>query len=186
MINKKLENQHNFQRVKYHAINDLNIRHKESRLRNRRKSKRVSDSISKGIRIREFNCYITNATARLESFPGAISKELTHCVVPTWQEKSFNSALINIGINDSIKDQSNLQCESLTRNILKIYHKCKELGVKKIIISSLVVTENIDLNLLAMEARYCVIFVGKMVFVLLVILTFLLTVYLKISYTYLI
>ena len=39
-----------------------------------------SDSILKGIRIREFNCHITNATARLKSFPGATSKELTHDV----------------------------------------------------------------------------------------------------------
>ena len=57
-----------------------------------------SDSIPKGIRIREFNRYITNATARLKSFPGATSKELTHYVVPTLQEESFHSALIHIGI----------------------------------------------------------------------------------------
>ena len=144
-----------------------------------------SDSIPKGIRIRGFNCYITNATAKLKRFPEATSKEL-HYVVPTFQEKCFSSALIHIGINDILKDQSDLQCKSLTQNILETSHKCKEHGIEEIIISSLVVTENIDLNLLAMEARYCVIFVEKMVFVLLVILTFLLTVYLKINYTYLI
>ena len=33
----------------------------------------LSDSILKGIRIREFNRHITNATARLKSFPGATS-----------------------------------------------------------------------------------------------------------------
>ena len=107
MINKRPENQQNFQRVKHHAINDRNIRHEESRLGNKKKSKRVimfSDSISKGIRIGEFNRYITNATARLKSFPGATSKELTHYVVPTLQEESFNSALIHIGINDILKD----------------------------------------------------------------------------------
>ena len=108
MINKRPESQHNFQRVKHHAINDRNIRHEESRLRNKRKSKRIimfSDSIPKGIRIRKFNHYITNATARLKTFPGAASKELTHYVVPTLQEESFNSALILIGINDILKDQ---------------------------------------------------------------------------------
>ena len=78
-----------------------------------------SDSILKEIRIREFNRYITNATARLKSFPGATSKELAHYVVPTLQEESFNSALIHIGINDVLKDQSDSQRESLTRNILK-------------------------------------------------------------------
>ena len=45
-----------------------------------------SDSIPKGIRIREFDRYITNATAWLKSFPGATSKELPHYVVPTLQK----------------------------------------------------------------------------------------------------
>ena len=90
VINKKPENHHDFQRVKHHAANDRNIHHEESRLRNRRKIKRIimfSDSIPKGSRIREFDCYITNATARLKCFPGATSKELTHYVVPTLQEE---------------------------------------------------------------------------------------------------
>ena len=69
-------------------------------------------------------------------------------MVPTLQEESFNSALIHIGINDILKDQSDSQCESLTRNILEMSQKCKEHGIEGIIISSLVVTENIDLNLL--------------------------------------
>ena len=41
VINKKPENQHNFQRVKQHAVNDGNIHHEESHLRNRRKIKRI-------------------------------------------------------------------------------------------------------------------------------------------------
>ena len=108
-----------------------------------------SDSIPMGIRIREFNRYINNATARLKSFPEATSKELAHYVVPSLQEESFNSALIHIGINDILKDQSGSQCESLTRNILEISQKCKEHGIEEVIIWSLVVTEYIDLNLLA-------------------------------------
>ena len=92
-----------------------------------------SDSIRKGIRIHEFNCYITNATARLKSFPGATSKELTHYVVPTLQEESFNSALIYIAINDILKDQSDLQCKSLTRNILEISQKCKNMVSTKLL-----------------------------------------------------
>ena len=36
-----------------------------------------SDSIPKAMRICEFNRYITNATARLKSFPGATSRANT-------------------------------------------------------------------------------------------------------------
>ena len=60
----------------------------------------------------------------------------------------FNSALIHVGINDILKDQSDLKFESLTRNILEISQRCKEHGIEEIIISSLVVTERIDPNLL--------------------------------------
>ena len=52
VINKKPENQRNFQRVEHHAVNDRNIHHEESRLINRREIKRIimfSDSILKGI-----------------------------------------------------------------------------------------------------------------------------------------
>ena len=75
VINKKPGNQYNFQRVKHHAINNRNIRPEKSHLGNRRKSKRImfSDSIPKGIGIREFNRYISNATATLKSFLGATS-----------------------------------------------------------------------------------------------------------------
>ena len=75
---------------------------------------------------------------------------------------------------------------SLTRNILEISQKCKEHGIEKIIISSLIVTENINLNLLARVNASLSNSVEKMVFVSLIILTFLLKIYLKINYIYLI
>ena len=78
--------------------------HEELRLGNRRKGKPIvmfSDSISKGIRIREFNRYITNVTARMKCFPGATSKELAHYVY-----QHYKKNLIHIGINDILKNQS--------------------------------------------------------------------------------
>ena len=70
----------------------------------------------------------------LKYFPGASSKELKRYVVPSLQEESFNSALMHTGISDILKDQSDLQCESLTRNILEILQRCKEHGIDEIII----------------------------------------------------
>ena len=103
----------------------------------------------------------------------------------TLQEKSFNSVLIHIDVNDVLKDQSDLQCESLARNILETSHKCKEHGIEEIIMSSLVVTQNIDLNLLArVNASLCNM-CRENGFASLIILTFLLTIYLKIKYIYL-
>ena len=92
-------------------------------------------AFQKGNRIRQFNRYTTKETARLKIFSGATSKELTHYVVPTLQEESLNSTLIHIGINDILKDQSDLNFESLTRNILEISQRCKENGIEEITIS---------------------------------------------------
>ena len=46
--------------------------------------------------MRKFN-QCTDGVARLKSFPGAISKELAHYVVPTLKEESFHTALIHVG-----------------------------------------------------------------------------------------
>ena len=54
-------------------------------------------------------------------------------MVPILQGESSNSALIHIGINDILKDQSDLQCESLTRNILEILQRCKEHDIEEIL-----------------------------------------------------
>ena len=119
---KKPENQLNFQRVKQHAVNDRNIRHEEPHFRNRRKIKRIimfSGSIPKGITIRKFNRYITNATARLKMFSWSYLKKAKTLRVPTLQEELSNSALIHIGINDIVKDQSDL----IVSHSLKIFWK---------------------------------------------------------------
>ena len=94
--------------------------------------------------------------------------------------------MINIGIHDILKDQNDLQFESLTRNILEISQKCKEHGIEEIIISSLVVTKRIDPNLLARANASLCNMCRENIFVSLIILTFLLTIYLKINYVYLI
>ena len=91
-----------------------------------------SDSILKGIRIRECNRFITNATAGLKSFLRATSKELTHYMVPTLQEELFNSALIHIGINDILIDQSDLQYQPLTQNILEFSLNAKNMVSRKL------------------------------------------------------
>ena len=91
-----------------------------------------SDSIPKGIRIRGFNRYITNATAKLKRFPEATSKEL-HYAVPTFQEKYFSSTLIHIGINDILKDQSDLQCKSLTQIFWKHLINVKSMVSRKLL-----------------------------------------------------
>ena len=55
-----------------------------------------TDSIPSDFWMRKFN-QCTDGVARLKRFPGAISKELEHYVVPTLKEESFHTALIHVG-----------------------------------------------------------------------------------------
>ena len=86
--------------------------------------------------------------ARLKSFPGTRSKELAHYVAPTLKEESFHMALIHIGINDILWDQSELQQQLVLQNIMKIAHQCEEHGVKGIILSSVDAAGRVNANVL--------------------------------------
>ena len=59
-----------------------------------------SDSIPRGIRLREFNCWLHKGYAQLKSFPGGTSKELLYYVEPTLKNKKFDDALLHAGVND--------------------------------------------------------------------------------------
>ena len=67
-----------------------------------------TDSISRRIWMRKFN-QCTDGVARLKSFPGVTSKELAYYVKPILKEESFHTSLIHVGINDILKDQSELK-----------------------------------------------------------------------------
>ena len=106
-----------------------------------------TESIPRGIWMRKFN-HCTNGVARLKSFPGVKSKELAHYVVPTLKEESFHTVLIHVGINDILRDQSELKQQLVLQNIMKVAHQCKDDGVKEIILSSAVTTSRVNADVL--------------------------------------
>ena len=106
-----------------------------------------TESIPRGIWMRKFN-HCTDGVARLKSFPSAKSNELAHYVVPTLKEESFHTVLIHVGINDILRDQSELKQQLVLQNIMKVAHQCKDDGVKEIILSSAVTTGRVNADVL--------------------------------------
>ena len=106
-----------------------------------------TDSIPRGIWVRKFN-QCTDRVARLKSCRGATSKEFVHYVVPILKEKSFHAALIHVGINDILSDQSELKQHLILQNIVKVPHQCQDHGVKEIILSSVVATGRVNADAL--------------------------------------
>ena len=55
---------------------------------------------------------------------------------------------IHVGVNDLIKDNSQSNIEKYISNVEKMVQKCRNYGVKKIFISSLVFSTKVSLSLL--------------------------------------
>ena len=82
------------------------------------------------------NRALTKGRARFKYSPGATSKELLHYIDATLKESNFEVAVIPVGVKDLMK--SNDSVDKLLKNIYSMAEKCKSSGVKKIVISEIV------------------------------------------------
>ena len=134
-MNNYPENQHSYGR-KFSAS--------ESKFSKRKKQIVIfSDSIPRDIRLREFNYWLHKGYAQLKSFPGGTSKELLYYVEPTLKNKKFDDALLHVGVNDQLNDESQDCVQNLLDNLKQIGLKCKSPGVKRILISGIAVSNKL-------------------------------------------
>ena len=134
-MNNYPENQHSYGR-KFSAS--------ESKFSKRKKQIVIfSDSIPRGIRLREFNYWLHKVYAQLKSFPGGTSKELLYYVEPTLKSKKFDDALLHVGVNDLLSDESRGSVQNLLDNLKQIVLKCKSAGVKRVLVSEIVVNNKL-------------------------------------------
>ena len=102
-----------------------------------------SDSIPHGIRLGEFNYWLHKGYAQLKSFPGGTSNELLYYVEPTLQNKNSDDALLHVGVNDLLNDESQDSVQNLLDNLRHIGLKCKSAGVKRVLISAIVINNKL-------------------------------------------
>ena len=69
--------------------------------------------------------------------PGGTSNE------PTLQNKKFDNTLLHVGVNDLLNDESQDSVQNLLDNLKQIGLKCKSAGVKKVLISGIVVNNKL-------------------------------------------
>ena len=86
------------------------------------------------------NQQIKNGNARIHSFPGATSHQLLH-YLDVNLDKYTDTVVIHIGINDILNSASNVN--GLLSNIKDMIKKCRNFGVKYILISGLVYTKRV-------------------------------------------
>ena len=64
------------------------------------------DSITRRIRVTDFNSELDTGHAKIRSFPGAISKEFPHYVTPTLEDGNFDIAILHFGVNDLLRNKN--------------------------------------------------------------------------------
>ena len=102
-----------------------------------------SNSIPRGIRLSEFNCWLHKGYAQLKSFPGGTSKELLYYVESTLKNQKFDDALLHVGVNDLLNDESQDSVQNLLENLKQTSLKCKSAGVKRALVSGIVVNNKL-------------------------------------------
>ena len=107
-----------------------------------------TDSILKGIRIRELNSFIKNGKTKMVSFPGATSKEILHYLDIHLANSFADVVILHVGVNDLLEDNIQSKIENLGKNLRSIVEKCHTYRIKNVFISGLVYTTRIGLPVL--------------------------------------
>ena len=117
-----------------------------SRIKNDKKIRIISDSIPKGIRIKEFNRYVKNGNARIKSFPGTTIQQLNNYYsIPTLKEEKPEIVILHVGINDLLSSRDNITPEEeIATEIMKIGITCKNHGVETVFISGITFCKNVE------------------------------------------
>ena len=108
----------------------------------------------------KINNSIRSGRVRFRNFPGATSGELLHYMDPTLAEGNYDTAIVHVGINDIINDDSSTKVENLVLNLEKIVIKLKKYGIKNVCLSGLVFTTRVYLPLLN-QVNKCVLDICK-------------------------
>ena len=105
----------------------------------------MGDSQLKIIRRNDFNKELKNGKAIFRSLSGANTKQLDHYIQRPLGDDKPDAVIIHVGTNDIL---TNANHEEIARNIIKTGLNCKNHGVNDVVISSVLVKKNPNLNAL--------------------------------------
>ena len=88
--------------------------------------------------MQNFDRLIKNHQAKMFNFPGTSSHQLLHYLDVHLKDKSIDTVIIHIGINDLLTTSSRSGMDNLINNIKKITEKYLMFSVKSVFISGLV------------------------------------------------
>ena len=84
-----------------------------------------TDSILKSICVHEFNSVLRNRKAKMLNFHGSSSKQMLHYIDIHLEDKSVDTALLHVGLNDLLNDDNKSNVDNLMSKMHEIVEKCK-------------------------------------------------------------
>ena len=103
----------------------------------------VGDIHVKRIKSLDFHKELRSGNAFFRSFSGANSKQLDHYIIPTLVDDKPDVVLLHVGTNDIRNNDNDTK---LANNLINIGLNCKNHGLRKVLISSILVKKNPKLN----------------------------------------
>ena len=82
------------------------------------------------------------------NFSGSSSKQMLHYIDIHLKDKSVDTAILHVAVNDLLNDNSQSNVYNLMSNIHKIIEKCKRVAVRNIFVSDFVYTIRVSLPIL--------------------------------------
>ena len=79
-----------------------------------------SDSMVKGLKMKQFNSHIHDGKVYLKAFHGAKADQLNHHVKPSLEEYEYHAAIIHVGINDILRSKSGKKVNDIPQEKLRI------------------------------------------------------------------
>ena len=107
-----------------------------------------SDSIPSRIKMYNFNKALKNVNIKYLSFPGTTSKQLLQCLDVNLEMYTLATVLIHAWINEVLNNKGQSNTGNLLSNIKYVVDKCRKFGVKNILISGLIFTTRVSLEVL--------------------------------------
>ena len=112
-----------------------------------------SDSILRGMNIKEINRQIQGGRVHVKAFPAAKSTQLNHYVKPTLEEYEYDAAIIDVGFNDILRPKHYDELDKLPGNITKVANTCQKYSIGKIYIPAILPSTRTKLNIFDIKKK---------------------------------
>ena len=95
--------------------------------------------------IKETNRQIQGGRIHVKAFRGAKSTQLNHYIALALEEYSYDTAIIQDGINDILRSKND-KFDKLPENIRKVGNTCQKYNIGKIYISAILPSTRTNIN----------------------------------------